>query len=63
LPGVVKKVNVKPGDTVQANDTVIVIEAMKMETNISSPVGGTIKEIKVSLEQSVQQGEVLATFE
>ena len=63
LPGVVKKINVKPGDAVKANDTVMVIEAMKMETSISSPVDGTIKAINVSLEQSVQQGEVLATFE
>lgn len=63
LPGVVKKINVKPGDAVKANDTVMVIEAMKMETNISSPVDGTVKAINVSVEQSVQQGEVLVTFE
>jgi biotin carboxyl carrier protein len=63
LPGVVKSVNVKVGDSVKENDPVVVLEAMKMETVISSPVNGSVKEVLVSPEQSVLQGDTLITFE
>lgn len=63
LPGVVKGVNVKPGDVVKENAPLIVLEAMKMETIISSPVDGKIKEVLVSPSQNVMQGDTLVTFE
>lgn len=63
LPGVVKSVNVKPGDSVKANDPVVILEAMKMETVVSSPVDGKIKEVLVSPSQNVMQGDTLVTFE
>ena len=62
LPGIVKDIKVKVGDTVKENTPVIVLEAMKMETIISSPVDAVIKEIKVQTSQNVQQGEVLVEF-
>jgi biotin carboxyl carrier protein len=63
IPGVVKEAKVKPGDKVKENDPVVVLEAMKMETVISSPTDGVIKEVLVKASQNVQQGEVLVTFE
>ncbi len=62
LPGVVKAIKAKEGDSVKENTPLVVLEAMKMETNISSPVDGVIKEIKVQVGQNVQQGEVLVAF-
>jgi biotin carboxyl carrier protein len=63
LPGVIKEVKVKVGESVKTNAPVIIMEAMKMETVISSTLDGVIKEIKVKPAQSVQQGEILVTFE
>ncbi len=63
IPGVVKEAKVKPGDKVKENDPVVILEAMKMETVISSPMDGVIKEVLVNASQNVQQGEVLVTFE
>lgn len=63
IAGVVVEVKVSVGETVKENDPVLVIEAMKMNTNVSSPVAGRVKEIKVSAGDAVQQGQVLLTFE
>jgi biotin carboxyl carrier protein len=63
IAGVVAEVKTSVGATVKENDLLIIIEAMKMHTNISSPVAGTIKEIKVKAGDAVQQGQVLVTFE
>ncbi len=63
IAGVVVEVKVAVGATVKENDPVLVIEAMKMNTNVSSPVAGRVKEIKVSAGDAVQQGQVLLTFE
>ncbi len=63
IAGVVVEVKVKEGAVVKENDPVVVIEAMKMNTNVSSPVSGTVREIKVKSGEAVQQGQVLLTFE
>lgn len=63
VPGVVREVKVKAGDSVKELAPLLVIETMKMDTIISSPVEGVIKEIKVQANQDVQQGQVLVTFE
>ncbi len=63
IAGVVVEVKVGVGATVKENDPVLVIEAMKMNTNVSSPVAGRVKEIKVSAGDAVQQGQILLTFE
>lgn len=63
LAGTIVEVKVKAGDEVKENQPLVVIEAMKMNTNVSSPVSGKIKEIKVNSGDNVQQGQVLITFE
>lgn len=59
LAGNVIKIMVKPGQTVKAGDTVLMLEAMKMETNVSAPKDGQITHIDVSEGDSVSPGDVL----
>ncbi len=56
LPGLIIDVKVAVGDKVKAGDVILVIETMKMENNVVSPRAGTVKEIKVSKKQSVNEG-------
>ncbi|KGG80697.1 pyruvate carboxylase [Caloranaerobacter azorensis H53214] len=59
IPGTVVKVLVNEGDEVKENQTLIVIEAMKMETNIKSPLSGIVELITVEKGQQVKTGELL----
>ncbi len=63
LPGVVMSIPVKVGDTVKASDTVIMLEAMKMENAIHAGHDGKIASISVSVGDSVLDGAVLVTLE
>ncbi len=63
LPGVVLDITVKVGDTIKNGDTVVVLEAMKMENNIHSDKSGVVKTIEVSKGDSVLEGAVLITVE
>lgn len=62
INGVVIEIKVKPGDNVNENDTVIVLEAMKMKTNISSPSSGVVASINVNQGDTIEAGDVLVTF-
>ncbi|MDR0880458.1 MAG: pyruvate carboxylase [Clostridioides sp.] len=59
IPGKVVKILVKEGDVVTANQPLIVIEAMKMETNIVSKADGVIKDIKVAKDDVVVDKQLL----
>ena len=59
LPGTITKILVKEGQTVKAGETVLVMEAMKMENNISAEANGTVKKIHVQQGAQVQSGELL----
>ncbi len=59
LPGVVFDINVKEGDTVKAGQTILVLEAMKMENAIETSVDGVVKSIKVNKGESVLEGAPL----
>ncbi len=63
MNGVVLEVPVKVGDTVKSGQVVIVLEAMKMKTNVSSPKDGKIASVNVSPNDSVESGQVLLTYE
>lgn len=61
LPGNVLKVLVSEGDSISEGDVIAVIEAMKMETEIKSPVSGTVKTVEIEVGNKVQTGQVLVT--
>jgi biotin carboxyl carrier protein len=63
LPGVVLSIAVKVGDTVKAADTVLVLEAMKMENAIHAGRDGKVASINVNQGDSVQEGASLITLE
>ena len=62
LAGNVFKVLVAPGDTVAEGQALVVIEAMKMETQISAPKAGTVGEVMVAVGDSVAVGDTLVTL-
>ncbi len=59
MPGLVIGILLEIGATVESGQTVVVLEAMKMENDLSSPIAGIIKEVRVNKGQTVDQGEVL----
>jgi biotin carboxyl carrier protein len=63
LPGVVLSIPVKVGDVVKAADTVLVLEAMKMENAIHAGKDGKVASISVNPGDSVLEGTVLITIE
>ncbi|NLD75137.1 MAG: acetyl-CoA carboxylase biotin carboxylase subunit [Acidimicrobiales bacterium] len=62
MQGTMFKVNVAVGDTVDAGQVVAVLEAMKMENNVSTDVAGTVAEVKVEPGQAVGSGDVLVVI-
>jgi biotin carboxyl carrier protein len=63
MQGMVFSIKVKPGDTVKVGDTLIILEAMKMESEIPAPQDGTVKELFVSEGQHVRRGDPLVAIE
>jgi biotin carboxyl carrier protein len=63
MVGKIVSVTVKVGDRVSENDQVAILEAMKMEMPIVSPITGTVKEIKVNAGQEVEAEAVIAVIE
>jgi biotin carboxyl carrier protein len=62
IPGKVFKIIAKVGSAVKAGDTILILEAMKMENEITASVDGTVKEILVSEGQTVNTGDPLAVI-
>jgi pyruvate carboxylase subunit B len=63
LPGLVLRIEKKVGDFVQANEAIMIIESMKMETPLNSPVAGRIAAINVTAGEQIQAGAVVATVQ
>lgn len=63
MQGTVVKVEVAVGDTVDLGDTIVVLEAMKMENNVTAEKAGTVAEINVEAGESVSGGDVVAVIE
>ena len=63
VSGIVVRVVAQPGQTLQAGDVLLVLEAMKMETNITAPIAGKVAAIKAKQGDSVQSGQVVVEFE
>lgn len=62
VPGNVYKVAVNVGDSVNENETLLILEAMKMETPVASPCSGQIDSIKVDQGDVVEAGQLLVTI-
>ena len=62
IPGMVSKVSVQPGDAVEENQVIAVIEAMKMETSVVARMAGVIDQVLVREGSSVKAGELLMTI-
>ena len=63
LVGNLWKIVVEVGQAVQEDDTLMILESMKMEIPITSPVSGTVKEITVKEGEVVQEGQTVAIVE
>jgi acetyl-CoA carboxylase biotin carboxyl carrier protein len=59
ITGTVWKIQKKVGDAVQAGDVLIILESMKMEMELESPVAGTVSEVRCQEGQAVAEGDVL----
>jgi biotin carboxyl carrier protein len=62
LPGKITHVSVRAGDTVTAGQSLVVIEAMKMENELKATAAGTVAEVRVSAGQAVNAGDVLVVI-
>lgn len=63
IPGIISEVRVAPGDTVTADSTLVVIEAMKMENPIKAARAGTVSKVHVSKGREVLSGHLLVEIE
>jgi methylmalonyl-CoA carboxyltransferase small subunit len=63
VSGIVVRTVAQVGQTLQSGDVLLVLEAMKMETNVTSPVSGKVAAIKVAVGEGVQTGQVVVEFE
>ena len=62
MPGLIIQLKVKNGDQVKAGDTLLILEAMKMENIIKAPGDATVKSVKVTMGEGVEKNQVLIEF-
>lgn len=62
LPGIIVDIKVKVGDEVKKGQVIAILEAMKMENNISSPIDGKVTEINTNPGDSVLEGVTILTI-
>ena len=62
MPGLIIALRVKDGDVVKAGDTLLILEAMKMENIIKAPGDATVKSVKVRMGDGVEKNQVLIEF-
>jgi biotin carboxyl carrier protein len=62
MPGLIVGISLEPGDVVNKGDTVLILEAMKMENSLKAPGPGTVRSVKVQKGDRVEKGQVLVEF-
>ena len=62
MPGLVRQVNVQVGDEVDSGDSLFILEAMKMENVLKSPVNGIVSDLFVKPGESVEKNQILLSF-
>ncbi len=63
VSGIVVRILVQVGQSLQTGDALMVLEAMKMETNLTAPLAGKVTAIRVAQGDNVQTGQVVVEFE
>ena len=63
MPGLILRVHVKTGDAVQVGESLVVIEAMKMENELRAPAAGTVRAVPARAGSAVEKGAVLVELE
>jgi acetyl-CoA carboxylase biotin carboxyl carrier protein len=63
IAGNVWKIQLKPGDKVEAEGEIMILESMKMEIPVLAPKAGTIKEIKVNEGEAIGEGQLVAVID
>ena len=63
MPGLIVDIRVQPGQVIAKGDTVLILEAMKMENVIKAPGDATVKAIRVQPRENVEKNQVLVEFE
>jgi acetyl-CoA carboxylase biotin carboxyl carrier protein len=63
IAGNVWKIQTKPGDKVEADGEIMILESMKMEIPVLSPKAGTIKEIRVAEGEAIGEGQLVAILD
>jgi acetyl-CoA carboxylase biotin carboxyl carrier protein len=62
ITGTVWKIEVKPGDSVEEGQTLVIIESMKMEMPVEAPSAGKVESVAVTEGQAVDEGALLLTI-
>jgi methylmalonyl-CoA carboxyltransferase small subunit len=63
VSGIVVRLIAQPGQPLQVGDPLMVLEAMKMETNITAPIAGRVAALRVAQGDNVQSGQVVVEFD
>ena len=63
IAGNVWKIQLKPGDRVEADGEIMILESMKMEIPVLAPKAGTIREIKVNEGEAIDEGQLVAILD
>jgi biotin carboxyl carrier protein len=63
IAGNVWKIQAKPGDKVEAEGEIVILESMKMEIPVLAPKAGVIKEIRVNEGEAIGEGQLIAVLE
>ena len=63
IAGNVWKIQAKPGDKVEAEGEIVILESMKMEIPVLSPKAGVIREIRVNEGEAIDEGQLVAVLE
>jgi methylmalonyl-CoA carboxyltransferase 1.3S subunit len=63
VAGIVARVNVEVGQSVQAGEIVVVVEAMKMENNLATAVGARVNSVKVKVGDTVKVTQIMVEFD
>jgi acetyl-CoA carboxylase biotin carboxyl carrier protein len=63
IAGNVWKIQTKPGDRIEVDGEIMILESMKMEIPVLSPKAGILKEIKVSEGEAISEGQLVAIID